>query len=202
MKLLCESVNLSDYLQETEEIDFDHLVIREQTALWAHRSLPELDLVKEIFEFVRDKIAHSRDIQSPRITRKASEVLVFKEGICYAKSNLLAALLRSFGIPAGFCYQRLTIGDEPETGYCIHALNAVYLSSLQKWIRLDSRGNKEGVNAQFSTEEEKLAFPVREQYDEVDYPTIYVNPNPKTMQCLKDNTDGLDMYFHHLPTEI
>ena len=49
----------------------------------------ELEKAKVAFEFVRDEISHSWDIQSTRITRKASEVLMFKEGICYAKSNLL-----------------------------------------------------------------------------------------------------------------
>ena len=68
-------------------------------------------------------------------------------GICWAKSNLFAALLRANNIPAGICYQRLTLGDTPDTGYCIHALNAVYIKSINKWIRLDARGNKNGINA-------------------------------------------------------
>ena len=45
-----------------------------------------------------------------------------------------------------------------ETGYCIHALNTVYIASIDKWIRLDARGNKEGIDAEFSIEDEKLAF--------------------------------------------
>ena len=92
----------------------------------------------------------SWDIQSSRVTCKASDVLYYKEGICYAKANLLAALLRSQGIPTGFCYQRLMLFDTPDKGYCIHALNAVYLASINRWIRLDARGNKPGVKAEFS----------------------------------------------------
>lgn len=49
---------------------------------------------------------------------------------------------QGLGIPAGICYQRLTLGDTPESGYCIHALNAVYMKRLDRWIRLDARGNK------------------------------------------------------------
>lgn len=30
--------------------------------------------------------------------------------------------------------------DIPETGFGIHALNAVYIKSLSRWIRLDARG--------------------------------------------------------------
>lgn len=202
MKFIFDSNDLKDYLNETEEIDFSHLVIKEKALELELKSLTEIQLVKEVFEFVRDEISHSWDIQSNRITRKATEVLIYKEGICYAKSNLLAALLRSLAVPTGFCYQRLTIGDTPDTGYCIHALNAVYLSSLGRWIRLDARGNKLGVNARFSIDEEKLAFPVRDYFGEIDYPTIYSKPNIKTMKILKENTNCIEMYLKNLPTEI
>jgi len=57
---------------------------------------------------------------------------------------LLAAILRGMDIPAGICYQKLTLYDKPEDGYCIHALNSVYLKDLGKWVRIDARGNKEG----------------------------------------------------------
>lgn len=105
-------------------------------------------------------------------------------------------------IPAGFCYQRLTIGDTPDTGYCIHALNAVYLKSLDKWIRLDARGNKAGVLAEFSRHDEKLAFSVREAYDEIDYSIRYAQPNPKTIKALIQNTDCTAMYLHGLPDDL
>ena len=110
---------------------------------------------------MRDEIKHSWDVQDKRVTKSATEALEQGVGICWAKANLLAALLRACGIPTGICYQRLTLGDVPETGFCIHALNAVYIKSLDRWIRLDARGNKSGVDAQFDLEQERLAFPVR-----------------------------------------
>lgn len=202
MKLIPEKEELDDYLKEIPDIDYSHLVIREKINDLYRECHTEIDKIRKAYEFVRDEIAHSWDIKSARITRRASEVLVFKEGICYAKSNLLAALLRATNIPTGFCYQRLTLGDTPESGYCIHALNAVYLYNLNKWIRLDARGNKDGVNAQFSTDKEQLAFPIRTYYDEKDYPTIYVNPLKITMDTLIDNTNCLEMCMHYLPSEI
>jgi transglutaminase-like putative cysteine protease len=202
MQLLCESNSLQDYLLESEEIDFSHLAIKEKANELFSASTSEVDFVKKAFEFVRDEIAHSWDIQSSRVTCRASEVLYFKEGICYAKSNLLCALLRSNGIPTGFCYQRLTLGDTPDTGYCIHALNAVYLAAQQRWIRLDARGNKAGVQAEFSLRDEKLAFPVRENFDELDYPNIFHLPAPNTTQTLKQHTDCRQMYLHGLPSEL
>lgn len=202
MTFTCESSNLDDYLEETTEVDFGHFSIKALAAELYNQSLNEMDYVKTAFEFVRDHISHSVDIQSSRVTCRASEVLFFKEGICYAKSNLLCALLRCQGIPAGFCYQRLTLGDTPDTGHVIHALNAVYLRSIGKWIRLDARGNKSGVNAQFSLEEEKLAFPIREIYDEIDYPVIYTAPNIKTIHSLLQHSDCTTMYLHGLPSSL
>jgi len=202
VKLSCESQYLEDYLLELDVVDYSHpLIIKKVNELFSC-SLTEIETIRTAFEFVRDRVAHSNDIQSSRVTCKASEVLYYAEGICYAKSNLLAALLRSMGIPTGFCYQRLTKGDTPDTGYCIHALNAVYIKSLQRWIRLDARGNKDGVDAQFSINEEKLAFPIREKYDEKDYPIIYTKPNANTIATLKQNSDCNQMFLQHLPAQL
>ncbi|WNQ14330.1 transglutaminase family protein [Paenibacillus aurantius] len=202
MNLILESDKVTDYLAETEEVDYSHAGIREKAEELSCRSSNEVAFVQAVFEFVRDRISHSWDIQSTRVTSTASDVLRFQEGICYAKSLLLCALLRSKGIPAGFCYQRLTLGETPETGYALHALNAVFLSSLNRWVRLDARGNKEGVNAQFSLGEEQLAFPIRPPFGEIDYPTIYVSPNSRTLAVLKQFTNGLEMYQNHLPTAL
>ena len=202
LRLVPETEELDQYRKETPDIDYSHLLIREKVIELYQECHDTIAKIKKAYLFVRDEISHSWDIQSARITRKASEVLAFKEGICYAKSNLFAALLRAVDIPTGFCYQRLTIGDTPETGHCIHALNAVYLLELQKWIRLDTRGNNESVHAEFSIGEEQLAFPVRPDYGEIDYPTIYKEPLQITMDTLSNNTNCLEMYRHHLPAEI
>lgn len=199
MKLIPESNKLADYLEELNVVDYSHPMIQKKVAELFKRELSEIEKIKIAFEFVRDQISHSWDIQSDRVTCKASDVLFYQEGICYAKVNLLAAILRSVGIPTGFCYQRLMIFDTPEDGYSLHALNAVFLTSLNRWIRLDARGNKPGVNAQFSINEEYLAFPIREEFAEKDYPTIFVNPNPKTIKTLENHRHALDMYKYDLP---
>lgn len=81
-------------------------------------------------------------------------------------------------------------------------VNAIFFKSLNKWIRVDARGNKEGVNSQFSFEEEKLAFAINEELHEKDYPLIYVKPHPKIVAVLKENTNALEMYKHHLPDSL
>jgi transglutaminase-like putative cysteine protease len=202
MNLICESEKLNDYLLELNEVNYSNPIIKKKADELFNPSQTEIEKAKVAFEFVRDEISHSWDIQSKRVTCNASEVLDFKEGICYAKSHLLASLLRSQGIPTGFCYQRLMLFDTPEKGYCIHALNAIFFKSLNQWIRVDARGNKKGIDAQFSIEEEKLAFTINEELDEKDYPVIYAKPHPKTVAVLEENTNALEMYKHYLPESL
>jgi transglutaminase-like putative cysteine protease len=200
--MICESQRLEDYLEESAEVDYRDPRVAELAAELGASAVDEVDYVRRVFEFVRDEVSHSWDIQSSRVTCRASEVLEHREGICYAKSNLAAALLRARKIPAGFCYQRLTLGDTPDTGYCIHAMNAVYVASLERWIRMDARGNKAGIDARFSLDEEKLAFPIRIEYDERDYDVIYAKPNAKTIDVLRNSSDCIAMYRNGLPSEL
>ncbi|UTR13985.1 transglutaminase family protein [Salipaludibacillus sp. LMS25] len=202
MELICDSSNLENYLIETAEVNYSHPLIKEMASSLFSQLHLDVDKAKAAFEFVRDKVSHSWDIQGTLVTSKASDVLSYRQGICYAKSMLLAALLRSQRIPTGFCYQRLMLFDTPKKGYSIHALNAVFFKSLNKWIRLDARGNKEGINAQFSINKEKLAFSVNEGCDEKDYPVIYSNPHPKTVIVLNMYTNAIEMYKRHLPTYV
>jgi transglutaminase-like putative cysteine protease len=202
LKLICESEKLDDYLLELNEVNYSNSIIKKKADELFNPLQTEIEKAKVSFEFVRDEISHSWDIQSKRVTCNASEVLEYKEGICYAKSHLLASLLRSQGIPTGFCYQRLMLFDTPEKGYCIHALNAIFFKTLNKWIRVDARGNKKGIDAQFSIEEEKLAFPINRNSGEIDYPVIYTKPHFKTVSVLEEHTNALEMYKHHLPQSL
>ena len=194
--------DISAYLETSALIDFEHPAIGMWTAAHEISGRSDADIVQEAFEFVRDGIAHTWDIQSCRVTARASDVLEHGEGICYAKSHLLAALLRRQGIASGVCYQRLTLGDTPDTGYCIHALNTVYLPSLGRWIRLDARGNKPGVDAQFLLDTEQLAYAVRPEMGECDYWINYAVPHPAIAATLAAHTDCRAMYAHGLPTEL
>lgn len=159
------------------------------------------------FEWVRDEVRHSWDAQqtsrqgapqnSPQnpVTCKASEVLEHRTGYCYAKSHLLAALLRANGIPAGLCYQRLSVNDDGAP-YCLHGLNAVYLQA-HGWYRIDARGNKPGVDAQFTPPQERLAFATNE-VQEADLPEIWTEPSLSVVKVLEDCRCVQDV-FDHLP---
>ncbi len=193
---------IPEYLSASKYINWNDVKIIQKANQFRQKYDDEIEIIKAVYEFVRDDIKHSWDVQDTRVTRSATDVLENGVGICWAKSNLLAALLRACKIPAGICYQRLTLGDAPETGFCIHALNAVYVKSLDRWIRLDARGNKEGVDAWFDLQEEHLAFPVRKDLGEVDYGIVYANPSDKLMKVLEENTDALYMYLNCLPDSI
>lgn len=54
---------------------------------------------------------------------------------------------------------RRKIADNSD-GNITYALNTVFIDELNKWIRLDARGNKENVHAEFSLDEERSAFPI------------------------------------------
>ncbi len=110
----------------------------------------------------------------------------------------MAALLRANEIPAGLCYQRLTITDVPP--FCLHGLNAIY-SKRYGWYRIDARGNKQGVSAEFCPPVEKLAFPIVMQ-GEADLPEIWAEPlpvitevliNSKTYQEVADNLPDIEL---------
>src|SRR6478735_6955208 len=173
----CSRVNLvvgdpGRYLGEDDVLDFSHPSVRALARSLRASAATDVEFAEAAFEFVRDEVAHSWDVQDPRVTVRASDVLSERIGLCYAKSHLLAAVLRAEGVPAGLCYQRLT--DDGDT-FMLHGLVAVYLEG--GWHRQDPRGNKPGVDAQFILGSEKLAWPVREELGEKDYPDVFVAPS-------------------------
>ncbi len=193
--------NLDEYLQEDAVVDYRDAAITQLADMFWQEADNETNYIKRVYEFVRDHISHSADINAELLTCSASEVLNAGHGICFAKSHLLAALLRNKSIPAGFCYQKLILDDETAPVLIYHGLNGVYIKEYQKWIRLDARGNKEGVNARFSLEEEYLAFPVRPEKREEDDLTIYPNPDLKVLERLRKYETRPELW-EDLPTEL
>lgn len=198
MKL--ESTNLVDFLLPTRVIDSDTPAIRGKALELAADLEGDIDQARALFEWVRDAIPHSWDIQSRTVTCKASEVLDEGTGICFAKSHLLAALLRAAGIPAGLCYQQLR--RDPDYGdFTLHGLNAVYLDSREKWVRVDPRGNIPGVNAQFSLDEESLAWPSNAEAGEFIHETVFVDADPAVVEFLESSDDLLE-HWADLPSKL
>jgi transglutaminase-like putative cysteine protease len=195
-----ESQNLEDYLVADDVIDW-HDPDVEKMAKELGRGLPDkLSMARELFKWVRDQIPHTKDINGRVVTCKASGVLRHQTGMCYAKSHLLAALLRANGIPAGFCYQVLT-RDHPFTGLALHGLNGVYLEEEKKWVRVDARGNTGHINAQFDLNHEQLAYPMDPAAGEFIYDIIFKAPAREVTETLGKFTDFQEMW-PHLPKDL
>ncbi|MBE6879227.1 MAG: transglutaminase domain-containing protein [Ruminococcaceae bacterium] len=192
---------IEEYLKEDDVIDYSNDIIAQLANLLFQKADSEIEYIKAAYEYVRDNISHSADINRDIITCTASEVLRAEHGICFAKSHLLAALLRCKSIPTGFCYQKLILDDETAPVLIYHGLNGVYIEEYKKWIRLDARGNKEGVNAQFSIDKEQLAFPIRLEKGEEDGFTVYPNPDMKILEKLRKHKTRTELW-NDLPTEL
>jgi transglutaminase-like putative cysteine protease len=185
----------SPYLASSEIIDHQTPSVRQLALELAGGERDPLAVTNRCFEWVRDSIKHSSDYQLNPVTCTASEVLAAGTGYCYAKSHLLAALLRANGIPAGLCYQRLSI-DGHGPPFCLHGLNAVLLPDIG-WYRIDARGNRADVQAEFTPPVERLAFPIQFA-GEKNLPEIFADPVPVVVRTLGIHTTW-DAVLANLP---
>lgn len=157
-----------DYLAASEAIDIEHPLV--QSIASELRTGDDIAYARAAFDHVRDQVAHSMDAGDSRVPWRASDVLEQRTGLCYAKSHAYVALLRAGGIQAGLCYQ--------ESSGILHGLTAALIDD--RWVYLDPRGNKPGIDVRFSPSENCLAFPgdpVR--------PTVYAAPPEPVLEALK-----------------
>ncbi len=173
---------MDKYLESTDIIDWQDSTILELADRISVQYQTSEAIAKACFEWVRDEIQHSFDYQMNPVTCRASDVLKYKTGYCFAKSHLLAALLRANQIPTGFCYQRLSINDLGAP-YSLHGFNAVFLPEIG-WYRVDARGNRQNIDAQFYPPQEQLAFEIKLS-QEVDFSNIFHEPLPIVVEVLE-----------------
>ncbi|EFL30266.1 transglutaminase domain-containing protein [Streptomyces viridochromogenes DSM 40736] len=190
MQLIQETPDLSAYLAADEAIDHHHALVRETAARLAEGVADSYEYARAAFEYVRDTIPHSQDSGDLRVTWRASDVLEQRTGICYAKAHALAALLRAEDIPTALCYQKLEV---------VHGLVAVRFNGA--WHRQDPRGNKPGVDAQFSLDGERLAFTPDPASGESDSSRLHAAPHPAVLDVLKAARDRPQLW-RTLPTEL
>ena len=157
-----------DYLGASEAIDIEHPLVQSIAA--EQRTGDAIAYAHAAFDHVRDKVVHSMDGGDPRVVWRASDVLEQRTGLCYAKAHAYVALLRAGGVQAGLCYQ--------ESSGFLHGLTAALVDD--RWVLLDPRGNKPGIDVQFSPSEHRLAFPG----DPV-LPTVYAEPPESVLEGLK-----------------
>jgi transglutaminase-like putative cysteine protease len=145
---------MKDYLASTEYIDWQTPSVL--NVAHSQSCTKDVETARACFLYVRDEIPHCCDITTSAIPLSASQVLAAGTGFCYAKSHLLAALLRANGIPTGLGYVRLS---EPRTasGFALHGFNWILLKGYN-WFRIDARGNNGKVSTDFNPPIESLAY--------------------------------------------
>lgn len=195
-----ETARWQGYLEDTITIDWQTPRVAEKSRALCDGCADDVAKARAIYAFVRDEIAHSADAGRDDLPCRASQVLASGTGIGFSKSHLLAALLRAAGLPTGFCYQVLRL-PSPSAGTALYGFNAVYLPSREHWVALDARGNKPGLDAQFSLDEPRLAVTADPARGEWIYPKIYTRPAQIVVDLLSRNT-SLARIADHVPAEL
>jgi transglutaminase-like putative cysteine protease len=176
---------MQEFLRSTDVVDWDQPEVA-RLASSLRKDNDVIATVRACFHFVRDEVQHSADAQCGAATCRASDVLAHRTGYCYAKSHLLAALVRANGIPVGFCYQRLSVNDAGAP-FCLHGFNAILLPDVG-WYRVDPRGNRAGIDAQFDPPRERLAF-APQTPGEAEFENILPDPLPCVVAALTQSLD-------------
>ena len=78
----------------------------------------------------------------------------------------------------------------------LHGFNAINLSEIG-WYRVDARGNKEGVNAQFTPPQERLAYKIQLP-EEVDFQAVLAEPLRIVVKALQTQITW-DVMLNNLP---
>lgn len=170
-----EAVDPGDYLLDDEFIATSDRDVRALARELRRRAGGDVRFAEAAFGWVRDEVGHSFDVSDPRVTLTANEVLEHRVGLCY---------------------QRLVHGG----GHVLHGLVAIHLDGA--WHRQDPRGNKAGVDAQFSLGTERLAWTADESLGEIDYPRIFAAPARCVIEAIGGATDILVLYDTGLPSEL
>jgi transglutaminase-like putative cysteine protease len=189
---------VSEYLAEDDVIDHSRPEITALAARLRAENPGTAEFARAAFDFTRDEVKHSMDVADPVVAVSASEVLRQGAGLCFAKSHLLAALLRAEGVPAGLCYQKLSNG---RGGHFLHGMVAVYLDG--QWHRQDPRGDKPGVATEFSLTDERLAYQPRAELGEADLGPILASPDPGLVAALRNAGNTIDLVLNDgLPADL
>lgn len=181
--------DMQDFLRSTDVVNWETPGVK-QLALTLSTGICQTETAKRSFLWVRDEISHSFDSDASCVTCSASDTLSQRTGICYAKTHLLAAILRANTIPAGFGYQRIAL-DDSGTAFCLHGFNFVYLDEFG-WYPVDPRGNREGISTDFDPPKVHLAFPTRLPGEKI-YKTVFADPLDCVVESLltSESVSGL-----------
>jgi hypothetical protein len=186
---------IEEFLQFDDVVSLDDSIRRRTDSITA-RTTDEASIAKSIFEWVRDRIPHSKDISAEVVTCTAIETYREGTGICFAKSHLLAAMMRHANIPCGFCYQVFDdLPNDSADTLVLHGMNAILLKETGKWHRIDARGNRDDIWSEFSLDRKVLVFPECAFLDD----NVYAIPLEIVVNGLR-NAKSLTSLWPNLPS--
>ncbi|MDG2050198.1 MAG: transglutaminase family protein [Myxococcota bacterium] len=180
-----DRTELGRYLEDTIVIDWQTPAVLDRTrdlVAGVGADEDELKRVDVFFRFVRDEVGDALGSEIDAVACSASQALKLGAALVYSRCHLLAALLRSCGVPAGFGYQRLA--QEAAEGTRLHGFVGVWLARRSIWVDLDPCGVKPGVDSSPPQVDEGLMDPAAGGA-ELTYPTLWARP-------ARDVTDLLD----------
>jgi len=139
--------DLGPFLAATPMCDADHAAVRRIAAEVTRRARTRRDAAVALFYWVRDQIAYTMGDWNWR----ASETLALRSGTCSNKANLMVAMARAIGIPAGFHVQYATTPSYFSGGFipmvqrivrdkAIHVYVALFLQG--RWVKCDPTDDK------------------------------------------------------------
>lgn len=174
---------MNGYVEDTIVIDWQTPIvferIRELTA-----GITGIDArLRPIFEFVRDDIADSLDVDTDDLVCTASEVLRAGHGLGYARSHLLVALARGAGVAAGFGYQRLRSTADPQR-FAQHGFAVVYEPEAKRWIALDPTRSADGAEPEFTLDRHVLGRLTDPELGEETTAVVYSKPSKRIVDTL------------------
>lgn len=176
---------ITPYLACSPLIACTHPAIRARARELIRGADDESEQITNIFTYVRDEISHSADIGRSDLVWKPAQIISSGHALCIGKSLLLTALCRVIGIPAGLCYQRI---KKEDGAYVLHGLAAIWFEEGERWIRLDARGNKPGIDARFDPYgEERIAYPCMKDPGEWMDPHVYAEPWDSVVHLLESS---------------
>ena len=188
------------YLEDTIVIDWQTPDVMQRAADLTRGLDGDVAKARALYEWVRDEITHTADAGGDALPCRASEVLRAGTGIGFSKSHLLAALLRSTGLPAGFAYQVLNRpGERGRT--LLYGFNGVHLASLDRWVALDARGNRDDLQARFDPDTPSLAVRADPDAGEFVYDTVFARPARAVVDLL-GSLSTLEQLASHVPDEL
>ncbi len=142
-----ESIELWPYLAPTPMCDADDDAVREMAAEVTRDARTRRDAAVALFYWVRDEIAYTMGDWNWR----ASQTLTLRRGTCSNKANLMVAMARALGIPAGFHVQFVTTPSYFSGGFiplvqrvvrdkAIHVYVTLFLNG--RWVKCDPADDK------------------------------------------------------------